>query len=55
MSLQEVVELVQSVAASHFYKSMTSIADNKIWQDVYHVPFDADLTLYVKFTVDPDG
>lgn len=33
----------------HFYKSMTSYADHRIWQDVYHVPYD-DMILYVKFT-----
>ena len=33
----------------HFYKSMTSYANHKIWQDVYHVPC-GNLILYVKFT-----
>ena len=33
----------------HFYKSMTSYSNHKIWQDVYHVPYD-DMILYVKFT-----
>jgi motility quorum-sensing regulator/GCU-specific mRNA interferase toxin len=35
----------------HFYKSMTSIADARLWQDVYHVPSSAGV-LYVKFTAD---
>lgn len=54
MTLQAVVDLVQGIDAAQFYKSMTSIADHTVWQDVYHVPFD-ELVLYVKFTVDPDG
>ena len=33
------------------FKSMTSHAATKIWQDVYHVPSDAGL-LYVKFTAE---
>ena len=33
-----------------FYKSMTSIHDHRVWQDVYHLPGEG-LTLYVKFTV----
>ena len=37
-----------------FYKSMTSMADHRIWQDVYHVEFGA-LVLYVKFTTDAEG
>ena len=35
----------------HFYKSMTSHTDSKLWQDVYHVPSDAGL-LYIKFTAE---
>jgi len=34
-----------------FVKSMTSHADHRIWQDVYHVPVDG-LMLYVKFQAD---
>ena len=30
---------------------MTSYADHKVWQDVYHVPSDEGL-LYVKFQAD---
>lgn len=29
-------------------------ANNRIWQDVYHVPHQ-NLTLYVKFTTDAEG
>lgn len=39
---------------SNFYKSMTSHADHRVWQDVYHVPW-AGLVLYVKLTVDELG
>jgi motility quorum-sensing regulator/GCU-specific mRNA interferase toxin len=30
---------------------MTSYADHRVWQDVYHVPSSVG-TLYVKFTAD---
>lgn len=33
---------------------MTSKLDNKIWQDVYHVPH-GETVLYVKFTTDSEG
>jgi motility quorum-sensing regulator / GCU-specific mRNA interferase toxin len=33
---------------------MTSQADARIWQDVYHVP-SGGMVLYVKFTIDADG
>jgi motility quorum-sensing regulator/GCU-specific mRNA interferase toxin len=48
---QGMVDVIQTMERSHFYKSMTSYADYKIWQDVYHVPSKAGL-LYVKFTAD---
>ena len=46
---EDVHDVVSSMEPQHFYKSMTSYADHRIWQDVYHVPY-GDLILYVKFT-----
>ena len=53
-TLQGVVDVIQSIAAAHFYKSMTSQANVRIWQDVYHVP-SGGLVPYVKFTLDDEG
>ena len=47
--LSDIDEVISSMNQKHFYKSMTSYANHKIWQDVYHVPYE-DLILYVKFT-----
>ncbi len=47
----EIVATIQTMQRPHFYKSMTSYADHRVWQDVYHVPSEAG-TLYVKFTAD---
>jgi len=49
-----VVDVIQSMTRQQFYKSMTSLMDVKIWQDVYHVPYSGYI-LYVKFTVDGEG
>jgi motility quorum-sensing regulator / GCU-specific mRNA interferase toxin len=46
-----VVALIQGLRNADFEKSMTSIADHRVWQDVYK-PSVGKLTLYVKFTVD---
>jgi len=46
-----VVAVVQGLSASDFDKSMTSIADHRIWQDVYR-PRVASRNLNVKFTLD---
>ncbi len=54
LTLADVVAVVQSTSRAYFYKSMTSNADARTWQDVYHVPRGA-LVLYVKFTTDAKG
>ena len=46
-----VVETIISIEHRMFYKSMTTLADHRVWQDVYHVPARG-LTLYVKFQAD---
>lgn len=47
----EIIATIQTMESKQFYKSMTSNYDNKLWQDVYHVPSSVGL-LYVKFTAD---
>lgn len=47
----EIVSTLQTMRQSQFYKSMTSKADYKVWQDVYYVPSRVGI-LYVKFTAD---
>ena len=54
MTRTDIVVCIQGIVRTHFYKSMTSLADSRIWQDVYHVPF-LTYVLYVKFTTDPAG
>jgi motility quorum-sensing regulator/GCU-specific mRNA interferase toxin len=47
----EIAATIRIMRRSQLYKSMTSHADHRMWQDVYHVPSPAG-TLYVKFTAD---
>lgn len=54
LSLEDVVQIVQSMKRVQFYKSMTAFEDHRVWQDVYYVPW-SDLVLYVKLTVDELG
>ena len=51
MDDSEVVAVIQALTPADFEKSMTSMADRRIWQDVYK-PKVAGRTLYVKFTLD---
>ena len=46
-----IVEVVQGMDRKMFFKSMTTIRDHRVWQDVYHVPARG-LVLYVKFQAD---
>ena len=46
-----VAETITGIGRRMFYKSMTTFADHRVWQDVYHVPARG-LVLYVKFQAD---
>lgn len=46
-----VAETIAGIDRRMFYKSMTTFADHRLWQDVYHVPARG-LMLYVKFQAD---
>jgi motility quorum-sensing regulator/GCU-specific mRNA interferase toxin len=54
LTSQEVVLVIQSMTRRHFYKSMTSHADHRVWQDVYRVPWGPSV-LYVKLTTNDLG
>jgi motility quorum-sensing regulator / GCU-specific mRNA interferase toxin len=54
ITLDDIVTIIQSITREHFYKSITSLADHRIWQDVYHAQV-GDLVLYVKFATDSEG
>lgn len=46
----DVVAVVQSLEPEDFYKSMTTVADHRIWQDVYR-PVTVGGPVYLKLTV----
>lgn len=46
-----ITEVIGTMTRKMFIKSMTTFADHRVWQDVYHVPA-RDLMLYVKFQAD---
>ena len=47
----KIVETIVGIDQRMFFKSMTTFADPRVWQDVYHVPARG-LTLYIKFQGD---
>lgn len=49
--LDGICAVILGLRPRDFHKSMTTHADHRVWQDVYHVPA-RDLLLYVKFQAD---
>jgi motility quorum-sensing regulator/GCU-specific mRNA interferase toxin len=48
MSQADALAVVQKLSRKNFYKSMTSHADHRVWQDVYHGQWNG-IALYLKF------
>ncbi len=46
--------VVMSLTSADFYKSMTTHADHRIWQDVYHTKIVNSTDVYLKLTVIDD-
>lgn len=49
----EMISIVMALTTSDFYKSMTSHADHRVWQDVYRPKTPAG-EVYLKLTVIDD-
>jgi motility quorum-sensing regulator/GCU-specific mRNA interferase toxin len=47
--LAEMKAAIAAMTRRQFYKSMTSLADHRVWQDVYHMHHEGQW-IYVKFT-----
>jgi motility quorum-sensing regulator/GCU-specific mRNA interferase toxin len=47
--------VVLALGRGNFYKSMTSYADHRVWQDVYHALCPNGRKAYIKVTLRADG
>jgi motility quorum-sensing regulator/GCU-specific mRNA interferase toxin len=50
---QEMCDIILSLTTRDFHKSMTTHADHKVWQDVYHCEYNG-IRFYIKLTVVDD-
>ena len=50
LKVKEIIKYVLTLDNSCFYKSMTSIYDHKIWQDVYHLKINK-IFAYIKLQI----
>jgi len=46
--------VVLALTPRDFYKSMTTAADHRVWQDVYHAKIASGKEVYLKLTVVED-
>lgn len=46
----EVVRFILTLNNTHFYKSMTSVYDYTVWQDVYHLDINKSIA-YIKLQI----
>lgn len=49
------VAVVLGLRQPNFYKSMTTHADHRIWQDVYHADLKPGSRVYIKLTLRENG
>ncbi|HOE32925.1 MAG TPA: type II toxin-antitoxin system MqsR family toxin [Smithella sp.] len=47
MTIEDIEGVIDRLCSEHFYKSMTSYANHKVWQDVYKIT-DNEKKLYIK-------
>jgi motility quorum-sensing regulator / GCU-specific mRNA interferase toxin len=47
----EMLAVVASLGRSDFFKSMTTYADHRVWQDVYHSATSVRKEAYIKLTL----
>lgn len=55
LSSEQAIEVVCAMTRADFYKSMTTHAASRIWQDVYHLVTPNGKVAYVKVTLRVDG
>lgn len=50
LTTADMLTVVASLSRRQFYKSMTSYADHRVWQDVYHAATPVRRDAYIKIT-----
>lgn len=50
LTATEIIKYILTLDNACFYKSMTSIYDNKVWQDVYHLNINK-IAAYIKLQI----
>ena len=51
LTTSEMLAVIAALSRRAFYKSMTSYADHRVWQDVYHAATPVRRDAYIKITL----
>jgi motility quorum-sensing regulator/GCU-specific mRNA interferase toxin len=51
LTTAEMLTVIASLSRRQFYKSMTTYADHRVWQDVYHAATPVRKDAYIKITL----
>jgi motility quorum-sensing regulator/GCU-specific mRNA interferase toxin len=51
LTLAEMLDVLARLSRADFYKSMTTHADHRVWQDVYHAATPVGRVAYIKLTL----
>lgn len=51
LTTAEMLAVIGSLSRREFYKSMTTLADHRVWQDVYHAATPVRTEAYIKITL----
>jgi motility quorum-sensing regulator / GCU-specific mRNA interferase toxin len=51
LTTTDMLTVIASLSRQNFYKSMTTYADQRVWQDVYHAATPVRLEAYIKVTL----
>ncbi len=51
LTTSEMLAVIASLTRRNFYKSMTTYADHRIWQDVYYAATPVKKDAYIKITL----
>ena len=51
LTTAEMPAVIAALTSRQFYKSMTSHADHRVWQDVYHAATPVRKDAYIKITM----
>jgi len=51
LTTADMLAVIASLSRRDFYKSMTTFADHRVWQDVYHAATPVRKDAYIKITL----